>query len=289
MAYPMLENALFDTYWLDGNLISSESEKASSLKEPVSDITYYETVRIKHGVMLYLEDHLKRLEGSVKAKENFSVNKSEIASQLREYLEMMRLGRYEGNIRIVLTKNHRLYHICEANIPGEDIFRKGIATTVINWERVEPNVKVFRGDYKRAVAEGFSRTTQFGKPYEVLLSDNNDKLTEGSKSNFFAIVDGTVYSADDCVILIGITRNRVLEALNSAGAKFEIGTFSLKELSEFKDEGRDVALFVSSTPFDILPISSVDDVKFDSVNNAVLRRISDIYLEETEKYIMFHG
>lgn len=280
MAYPLLENPLGNIYFLNGELITSDSSEAESLKTPVNDVTYYETVRIYDGVLLFFEDHLSRLKKSVDAVEKFPVDIKAIRDEVYFFLKNSGFGDLQGNMRIVLTKNTRLYHICEANIPDSDKFSKGINTGILKWERVDPNVKVFRGDYKKAVADAFSLSDENGFPYEILLTDSEDRIYEGSKSNFFACIGNRVYSAPDNKILIGITRNRVLESLSKAGAELCIGTFTLSELKE-----KDAGLFVSSTPFDILPITYVNGVKFNSVNNDILTKISKMYNKTASDYI----
>ncbi len=285
MAYPLIECPLFNTFWVDGNLMDRNSDEVKIYFEPTDEMTYYETVRIYRGVLLFLEDHLTRLNKSVQGVEAFDVDLDYIKRTLVDYLNGLNLGEYNGNMRIILTKTHLIYHICEANIPSKEVFAKGIATNILKWERLDPNIKVFRGDYKKAVAEKFALETPFGMPYEVLLENNEGKLTEGSKSNFFAIVDGVVYTPADDVILIGITRKYVLEALMRACLELKVGTFSLDELSSSE---HDVALFVSSTPFDILPISSVNDIEFASVTNECLIRIQDMYRQNVEDYYSSH-
>lgn len=285
MAYPMLESALFDKYYYDGQLIDASSDVAKTLRNATDEVTYYETIRILHGCLLFLEDHMDRLLKSISGIEAFDIDIDFISKELRSYLSSLNLGDYEGNMRVVLTKSHTLFHICEANIPNKDIREAGICTNLLKWERVAPNIKVFRGDYKQAVADAFLVSTPYGMPYEVLLEDNSDKIYEGSKSNFFVIYGDKVYSAPDEKILIGITRRRVLDSLKKAGLTLEIGTFSLEQLIKM---GEDVALFVSSTPFDILPISSINDFKFNSVNNKNLQEISRIYAENVDEYISKH-
>lgn len=285
MAYPLIESPLFDTFWVDGSLMNCNSDEVKPFYQPTEDMTYYETVRIYKGVMLFLEDHLNRLNRSVQGAEAFDVDLKYIETTLIEYLNSLGLGEYHGNMRIILTKSHLIYHICEAHIPTAEVFANGIATNILKWERLDPNIKVFRGDYKNAVAEKFAVETPFGLPYEVLLENNDGKLTEGSKSNFFAIVDGICYSPADDVILIGITRKHVLNALKASGLELKIGTFSLDELSSKEHE---VALFVSSTPFDILPISSVNDIKFNSVNNGLLINLQTAYKNIVEDYYNLH-
>ena len=276
MDYPIIEKPLGSLYYLNGQLISSQSEEALRMSAPSSDIKYYETIRIREGVLLFIEDHLARLSKSVKGIEDFAVDTDLILSESRRFLKEIGFDG-EGNLRIVLTKDKLVLHICEGFIPTEELFRTGISTNILNWERVDPNLKVFRGDYKEAVAQAFARNN----PYEVLLTDRDNKIYEGSKSNFFAVIGNNVYSAPDDKILIGITRNRVMRSLDSVGAKLVIGTFTLEELKE-----RGAALFVSSTPFDILPVSVVEGVRFESVNDPVLTQISREYKALTDKYIL---
>ena len=99
-------------------------------------------------------------------------------------------------------------------------------------------------------------------------------------SNLFVIRDNKVYSAPDDKILIGITRKRVMEALKRAGVDLEIGTFRPEELDPSSD-----AVFVSSTPFDILPVRYIDDYEFSSAGNEVLKMISRMYQQYTSEYI----
>ena len=81
-------------------------------------------------------------------------------------------------------------------------------------------------------------------------------------------------------LLIGITRKRVMEALKRSGLELQIGTFKPEELDPAKD-----AVFVSSTPFDILPVRYMDGYEFRSSDNEVLKMISKMYKEYTSEYI----
>ena len=289
MAYPMLESPLGDKYLYDGKFIDRDSIEAKEISVPTEEVTYYETIRIKDGVMLYSEDHLARLDKSVQGIEAFDVDVNKIGDDCRMFLkETGYANGYNGNLRIVLTKSHLLVHICEANIPTQEKFDNGINSLTLKWERVAPNIKVFRGDYKQAVADTFARENSDGHPYEIVLCDNEGKYYEGSKSNLFVIVDDKVYSAPDEKILLGITRNRVMNSLKNSGAELVIGTFTMDEMVKLRDEGHKVALFVSSTPFDILPIRRIDDVVFDSASNELLKKISSDYVAAADKYISEH-
>lgn len=280
MAYPMLENPIGGFYYFDGKKVLSDSDEAALLKVPTDEVTYYETLRVKQGVALFFEDHLSRLSKSVEGIENFDVDIDDIHLKCNSFLADLDPD-FDGSLRIVLTKSHLLIHACEANIPDAKLFEEGINTLTLKWERVAPNIKVFRGDYKAAVAEKFSQENAHGKPYELILTDNSGKLYEGSKSNLFVIKSGCVYSAPDEKILLGITRNRVMKALETSGAELKIGMFTLDEIISDKD----AALFVSSTPFDILPVKYIDGYELNSADNELLKSIQRSYQRIADEYI----
>ena len=233
-------------------------------------------------MLLFLEDHLARLTKSVEGLENFPVDTKDISNKAYSFLKNAGSCK-EGNIRIVLTREHLLIHQVEVNVPDKSKFENGINTSLFQWERQTPNLKIFRGDYKNAVNEKFRTENAHGKPFELVLSDNEGKLYEGSMSNLFVILDGKVYSAPDDKILIGITRRRVIEALKRSGLELHTGMFTLDELIR-----GNAAIFVSSTPFDILPVTYIDDHTFDSVSDPVLNMISKAYAGYTEEYIADH-
>lgn len=280
MAYPMLESPVGGFYYYDGQFISSDSEQAASLKTPTDEVTYYETLRVKCGVALFFEDHLKRLKKSVQGIEDFEVDIADIKNRSDEFLKKFDPG-FDGSLRIVLTASHLLIHACEANIPDPVLFDEGINTLSLQWERVAPNIKVFRGDYKAAVAAKFAQSNAHGSPYELVLTDNEGRLYEGSKSNLFVIKDGNVYSAPDDKILLGITRNRVIRALEQSGASLKTGMFTLDEITSDKN----AAVFVSSTPFDILPVKYIDGYEFNFEGNELLRSIQQSYQRIADEYI----
>ena len=280
MAYPMLESPIGAFYYYDGQYVTADSEQANLLKNPTDEVTYYETLRVKQGVALFFEDHLNRLKKSVQGIENFDVDIDDIHNKSNSFISEFDPD-FDGSLRIVLTRNHLLIHACEANIPGAELFEQGINTLTLKWERVAPNIKVFRGDYKAAVAARFSEENAHGKPYELVLTDNEGRLYEGSKSNLFVIKDGIVYSAPDDKILLGITRNRVMRALEQSGAELKIGMFTLEQIIQDKN----AAVFVSSTPFDILPVKYIDGYEFNFEGNELLRSIQQSYQRIADEYI----
>ena len=281
MAYPLMEHLTGETFYYNGSVYKNTDSLAEELSRPSDLRTYYETLRIMDGVLLYAEDHMDRLAKSVRSLEDFPVDIDVIVDSARCYVSDS--GIKTGNIRIVLTNSQLLIHGVDIKLPTKEMFTCGINTSLLKWERQTPNVKVFRGDYKNTVNKKFTEANEHGLPFELVLADNEDRIYEGSMSNLFVIRDGKVYSAPDSKILIGITRRRVIEALRRAGTELSEGMFTLEEL-----KGEDCALFVSSTPFDILPVRYIDGYVFDSADNDLLQMISREYKAYTAEYIAAH-
>ena len=278
MAYPLMEHLTGKGFLYCGKYYRVSSELTESLQKPVDCRIYYETIRVKDSVLLFVEDHLARLVKSVKGLENFPVDTAKILAEAYSLIDMDNIT--DGSIRIVLTNEVLLIHEADITLPGPELFENGINTSILNWERKTPNLKIFRGDYKTTVNAKFKEENGHGLPFELVLTDNDGKLYEGSMSNLFVIRDGKVYSAPDEKILIGITRKRVMEALKRSGLELQIGTFRPEELDPATD-----AVFVSSTPFDILPVRFIDNYEFGSARNDVLKMISKMYQEYTSEYI----
>ena len=290
MSFPMLENESGDFCYLNGQKVLYSSKEGRELAKPVSDFIYYESIRIEEGILLFFENHMLRLMNSIAAKEDFPVDTDVIFDTAMRMLGEAEPPVTEGNIRVVLTHDKTLIHFSHVFYPSEDLRRDGIAVNTLRWERIDPQVKILRGEYKAAIASKMSEETSFGLPYEVLLENNEGRITEGGRSNFFVLYKGVVYSPPEKLILIGITRRYVLAAIRNTGLKMAEGMFTLAELVKMRDDAKSAsdapALFVTSSPFDILPVRSVGSETFSSSGNSDLNRISDAYREIVRAYII---
>lgn len=289
MAVRMLEKPLGDICYIDGHAVRFDSAEGRALLEPTDDMIYYESIRFKSQIMIFFEAHMLRLHESVAGKENFAFDSEQLYEQATKLMREVEPEVTEGNLRIVLTNSKTLVHLSDASYPPSSFYQEGIVSSVLEWERIEPQIKVFRGDYKAAVAAAFKQETPFGMPYEVLLCDHAQKITEGSRSNFFVLFDQTVYSPSEDCILIGITRKYVLKAMLHAGLHYQEKTFALSDLVELQGrarrEGKDFAVFVTSSPFDILPIKSISEFEFYSASSSKLQSVAQYYKEIVDFYI----
>lgn len=86
----------------------------------------------------------------------------------------------------------------------------------------------------------------------ILVRDG--RVTEGSTSNVFAVIDGIIRTAPaDRFILNGITRRLVIQAAQSLGLEVRQEAFTPEMLTT-----RATEVFITSTTNDLLPISYLD-------------------------------
>jgi len=90
----------------------------------------------------------------------------------------------------------------------------------------------------------------------ALLLDQNGYVTEGTGCNFFIVKDKTLITPVAGDLLIGITRNTILEDLAPA-----LGLKTIeRNIEPFEVYNADEA-FVAATPFCILPATSLNSIK----------------------------
>ncbi len=289
MAFPMLENPYGEYCIYNGDKIAFSSAAGVGLSEPVSDLIYYESIRIRGGILVFFENHMLRLLTSIAKKENFPLDTEKLYDQAMRLIQESEPKISDGNLRIVITSKSSLVHFSDVIYPSAELFSSGIVTSTLFWERREPQVKVFRDDYKNAVYDKMHAPTSFGIPYEVLLANHEGCYTEGSRSNFFVLYNGVVYSPPEEMILIGITRKYVMQAIAMSGLAYEEKIFTLDELRQMQEDAMTMdgsfAVFVTSSPFDILPVYSIDDTTFSSSTCSQLYAVSEAYQSIVDAYI----
>lgn len=233
----------------DGDIVLAENA------EVVLDGSFYEVIRIYNGRFLFLDEHLDRLEASIiKAGYACPFEKTYLSSliyRLKESLSIL-----NQNIKIVVELENRkrisIYAI-ESNYPEKNLYETGVAVDCLNIKRDNPEIKLWNQKYKNTV----SKVVKEKNLFEVLLVDDDGIITEGSKSNVFFIKGEVIYTASTKKVLNGITRQKVIAAIENANIAIEeIGV-------EVKDIKNIDAAFLTGTSLNILPISRIGEKVFE--------------------------
>ncbi|MCY6370441.1 aminotransferase class IV [Clostridium ganghwense] len=238
----------------------------------------YEVIRIIKGVPLFLEDHLQRLENSASITGlELWLNKSEIKSNIEELCRVNNV--FEGNVKIVF--NHRdenekdfLMYFIKHNYPTEDMYKNGVYTTLYHAERENPNAKVINTNLREATNKIIKEKGVF----EAILVDDNGYITEGSRSTIFMIKGNKIFTSPLKAVLPGITRKYVVKVCNELGKEIEEKEIYYKDIKELD------GLFVCGTSPKVLPISRVDENKYNP-NNDIVQQIKKGYDKVIQEYV----
>ena len=242
-----------------------------------SDQTIYEVIRVTDGVALFLEDHFSRLSRSVQIQH--STFKMLYADFRRHIAELVRQNRQnEGNVKfsysVVEGIAQWVFYFVPHSYPSPDDYKLGVPVDLFFAERQNPNAKVVQ----LAIRDEANLMIANRKLYEVLLVDHHGMITEGSRSNVFFVKSDVFYTAPETMVLVGITRQKVISCLNELGLPLVEQAVSKDEAASFD------AAFLTGTSPKVLPIRLVGEQLFDVQNRAV-SRLMDGYNKTIRKYI----
>jgi branched-chain amino acid aminotransferase len=240
-------------------------------------ISFYEVLRVKGGVCLFMEDHVWRLQQSAGlSKLALPFDIQWIYNIIRTLITRNRL--LNGNIKLVLNFSNNqavlFAYLVPYSYPGPSLYRKGIDTALYNVVRSDPNVKRIVPAIQQTLREFISSK----KIYEALLVDANGKITEGSRSNVFFIRGETLYTAPGNMVLKGITREKITDlckALNYKLIETAVSTDNLYKM--------DSAFLTGTSPM-VLPIRTVGHIAF-IPDNRVMQSLRNAYDKLINRYI----
>ncbi|MFA9423968.1 MAG: aminotransferase class IV, partial [Sedimentibacter sp.] len=148
-----------------------------------------------------------------------------------------------------------------------------IHTITIKIQRTNPNIKAYTKDFKDTVEKVIDET----KSFEAILINDDNTISEGSKSNVFFVKGERLITSLDDEVLLGVTRNKVIEVCKKNDIEVERRVIEFKELNSFD------GAFITGTSNDVLPIKTIDDITYNSAENQVIMKVSKLYLKEVMK------
>jgi len=248
---------------------------AHSIITPNSKMVIYDILRVQDGIPLFYEDHTSRFFKSFELA-NLAVpfTIDFFISSIYSFIYRSKLS--YGNIRCVYFVNETpefLIYQIEHSYPTHEMYEKGVLMEQLHAVRENPNIK--QELQIRALA---NKVIEENAVYEVLYIDTDNNITEGSKSNVFFIRNGEIHTALASDVLCGITSKKVLELIQKKSYPFFERKISYDELSSFD------AVYITGTSPKILPVSKVQQIKY-NVSNQLLRDLMSEYDLEIENYI----
>ncbi|MBK5200988.1 MAG: aminotransferase class IV [Spirochaetaceae bacterium] len=241
----------------NGNLINTENAVVNIGRRDVQfSFSVYESLRIVEGRAVFFEDHMKRLESSakgIKMKNSFCAD--EIDKWIKLLIKADDIDR--ATIRIYLVGGVDLFITASPILAYPDsYYENGVITYTYKGERLFPQFKTSNLLMSYIALEDSKAKGGF----ESILENRDGCLLEGTRSNFYALKGDELYTANDELVLSGVTRTRVLKIAKDKGYKI---VFEAPKLLDIKKGLYDEA-FISSTSMATMPIKSIDEYVFNS-------------------------
>ena len=248
--------------------IFSLNSKILDIKEAKADLSsiefnygfgVYETMKVRNGKLFFVKRHAQRLlfsANQIFLKHNFSLEN--IVSQIENLTsQLLKINEssFSCNLKILLIGNPDPAKVLLYIIPIAPLFvdRKkykiGGELMTFKYSRWQPQSKSLNMLPSYVY---FSAAKKLGL-YDCLFTEEDGEITEGSRTNFFAINQKTIFGSSLDKILNGITRQTVLEVATQNGYSFQEQKITISDLKSKKYQN----IFITSTSTKILPITKL--------------------------------
>ncbi len=250
--------------WIDGTFSALSEAKIS-----IEDRGYllgdgvYEVIRVYNGIPFYLDSHLERFRKSAEAiriKTPFTIDQMKgVISEL-----IKKSVCTEGYIYMQLTRGSaRRDHLFPADVSPTLVMYGRELGKIPEIDAVEPQECITLPDerwlncYIKTInllpnALARQKAAEAGA-IEAVLYRKGGIVTEGTRSNVFAVIDGKVRTHPATnLILSGISRAIVLEILRESEVPLLEKAFDLQELESASE------VWLTSTTMEVNPVKAVD-------------------------------
>lgn len=238
----------------------------------------YEVIRLMEGIPLYIEEHLERLNNSLKLTEiNETINASEILKSLFALIQKYHIRNNNVKIALWLYRGVSQWGIwfIPSIYPEESLYLEGVKTDFLQIERPNPNAKRLHHHIKTVTTE----LCHAQNLYEVILVTQKNIITEGSRSNLFFTQNQKIVTSPNHRVLEGITRLKLIELLNREGIPILYKDIHIEDITCFD------GAFLTGTSIHILPISTMGRHTFASAHHPLIHKLMSLMALEIKKNI----
>lgn len=261
----------------DKNVLNNKIISKEETENLINQAKIYEVVRVIDGKPIFMKEHFERMNESlrlsgIKGSLNYEDFKSSAELLINE-------NSYKNlNIRVSYFYNDKpftLFYFIESYYPSKEEFNKGVDTVTVKLQRANPNVKSYQKELKDRVVGIMNEKNAF----EAILINQDNTVCEGSKSNVFFVKGDKLITSPDSKVLLGVTRSKVISVCEENLIGIEKRIINFDEIESFD------GAFLTGTSNDVLPIRTIDNMKFNSSGNELVKKVSELYLEEVRKEI----
>jgi len=256
--------------YIDGHIREPDSAMVSVFDRGfLFGDSVYETIALVDQRLLFLPEHLNRLERSAGRIFLEIPPRAQVESAIHETLAAA--AEKDARIRVMVTRGVGSIDIDPATAgspglvvivqplgaPTPEMLKTGVAVALVKASRtaptgVDPAVK--SGNYLGSVLAIAEARRRWPGVNEAIVCSSSGSVAEGATSNVFVVEAGALMTpALDIGILDGVTRGKVLELARGAGVETREVSFLAPESLRAADE-----VFLTSAVRGILPVTLVD-------------------------------
>jgi branched-chain amino acid aminotransferase len=215
---------------------------------PAGGYTTFRTFGRTH--VLRLQNHFQRLEETARlAGKAVLIDQSRLRRGLRYALAAYPAG--ETRVRVVLDLERQpgtLYLLVEGLLtPKPEAYENGACVVTRRMQRNNPKAKLTNFI---ETASSIRRELPVGIEEAIMIGEDG-RVLEGLSSNFFAVLDGAIWTADQGV-LSGITRSFVLDVVKAEGIPLQLEALPQADLNGLEEA------FITSASRAVLPVVEID-------------------------------
>ncbi|MGD0282146.1 MAG: aminodeoxychorismate lyase [Dissulfurispiraceae bacterium] len=252
----------------------------------------YETMRVYDGVVFLIDEHLKRLHRSASLI-GLDIPRSDDEIRGAVYETLLANGVSDAYVRLTISRGQGEVGL-DPDLCKEPTFII-IAEKFRNYPRsyYENGIHLKIASVRRNLKEALNpqiKSLNFlnnilakieakqADAHEAIMLNASGHLAEGTVSNIFFLKNSILQTPSvQCGILDGITRGMVIDLASRNAIPVKEGEFTPEELYGASE------VFITNSTMEIMPVSSVDEVRFHVGDTA--RLLLTKYRQEVNGYV----
>lgn len=237
----------------------------------------YEVIRVVNKKAVFLKEHFDRMKKSIELSNTVgNLNFEDFKRSVEMLIEENKIENLNIRVSYYYDKTEIvLFYFIESYYPAQEQYKTGVHTVTARVQRNNPNIKAFQKDFKDKVTQIIEEKNAF----EAILINEDDTISEGSKSNVFFVKDNKLITSPDSGVLLGVTRSKVVEVCENNGIEVEKRVIEFEELDSFD------GAFITGTSNDVLPVRTIDEREYNSAENEIVKKAYELYMGEVEREI----
>ncbi len=238
----------------------------------------YENFKVRNKFIYFSEQHCERLLHSANIISlPIKLNKAQIKKYLEEFVNNVNQDSFNIKMLLIGNKNNEsdlyIFALAPKYLPRK-AYTQGVKVITYEGERQFPQAKTLN----MLMSYLAYREAKKQNAYDALMIDKENRIIEGTRTNFYFSDGNIFYTPPENCVLNGVTRITLIEALKKQNIRLEEKHIKLNEINDYE------GFFLTSTSAKVLPISKIDNKKIDipEIIKKVIK-VYDKYLKDYKK------